>query len=161
MTQLSSRMVFALVLIGALAAGLSVGLIGSNDGSNGRQDVSGSDGRKAAAVGTALPRANWAKMTSEKSESAKSEQVEPQKQVEPQERASRAAPPVAWNDRSEELINGYTPQEQRAFKESYSCDLASVAREACESVKGGDEEYEQCLSLRQYYTYSRHCGYEP
>jgi len=155
MTQLSSRMVFALVLIGALAAGLSVGLIGDNDGSTGRQDVSGSDGREAAPVGTALPPANWAKMTSEKSKSAKLEKIEPRK------RASRTSPPVAWNDRSEELINGYTPQEQRAFKESYSCDLASVAREACESVKGGDEEYEQCLSLRQYYTYSRHCGYEP
>lgn len=68
-----------------------------------------------------------------------------------------------WRPRPspETRYSGYTEAEQRVFKENYYCDLATRAREACEMVERSENEYEYCLSLRQYYTYSRQCGYRP
>jgi hypothetical protein len=59
------------------------------------------------------------------------------------------------------LIGGYTESEHQAFKEGYYCDLARAAREACAAGSGGAEAYDRCLALQSYYTYSRHCGYQP
>ncbi|MET0070099.1 MAG: hypothetical protein ABW096_08655 [Candidatus Thiodiazotropha sp.] len=58
------------------------------------------------------------------------------------------------------VVGDYTIAEHMKFKEEYYCDLAIQAREQCE---GHPDEgtYKQCLSLRSYYTYSRHCGHQP
>jgi len=66
------------------------------------------------------------------------------------------APPMPDTQR----VGDYTVIEHRQFKEAYYCDLALQARGQCEHV-AQQEVYEQCLSLRSYYTYSRHCGYQP
>lgn len=61
---------------------------------------------------------------------------------------------------SEKIVGEYTIAEHMAFKEQYYCDLAEQARAQCE-IHLDEDNYKKCLSLRSYYTYSRHCGYQP
>lgn len=59
------------------------------------------------------------------------------------------------------LIENYTAEDLQAFKENYACDLAREARESCDTAYAEPDAYDRCLSLRQYFSYSRHCGYQP
>ncbi len=59
------------------------------------------------------------------------------------------------------VIGDYTAEDLQRFKKHYSCDLAREARESCEIGYADPHAYDRCLSLRQYYSYSRHCGFQP
>lgn len=59
------------------------------------------------------------------------------------------------------IIGEMTASDLQVMKESYSCDLARTARRDCDTAYENPSTHEMCLSLRQYYTYSRHCGYQP
>ncbi|PUB76281.1 MAG: hypothetical protein DBP03_04780 [gamma proteobacterium symbiont of Ctena orbiculata] len=88
-------------------------------------------------------------------------------QAQPQ-RVERAE--TTWEDRfriipsqplpDEKTVGDYTIAEHMVFKEQYYCDLAEQARAQCESHPD-ESSYKRCLSLRSYFTYSRHCGYQP